>query len=80
MTDESIERRLARLEREQTRSQDRITSVAAGLLYLALVVAALEFRRMFERSQDIWDWIGTAVLAATVAAILWQAVRRFDAK
>lgn len=61
------------------RAEQRITSLAAGLLWTsALGIGATGSYFVFHRRNDFWDWLGIIVLFLFAVAVVREAVKNFE--
>lgn len=76
---ERLEKEGANRDKRLRRAEERIPSLGAGLVWLAVVFFFAVFSYMiFQRHNDFWDWLGIAVGIVMVSLGIREFVRNLD--
>lgn len=78
--------KIDRLEREAwerdkrlLRAEQRISSLAAGLLWTSVLgIGGAVSYLVFHRRNDFWDWLGIITLGLLAVAVVREAVKNFE--
>lgn len=78
-TVERLEKESWDRDKRLRRAEDRVSSLGAGLAWLAAVFFSAVFGYLiFYRHNDFWDWLGIAVGVVIVFLGIREAIRNFE--